>query len=111
MSEAMAEGLAGARQRLGVELLAVPAHRPREAMAARVPKHGLAELEPVDDRAQPVEQRLSAQRLPGHARPEVAVPLLELRLGELVAFGETGRRLLAPLCRRPFHEPLGSGLR
>ena len=39
--EAVAEGLAGARQRLAVELLAVPPHRPREAMAARVPAHRL----------------------------------------------------------------------
>ena len=74
VSEAVAKGLPGACQRLGVELLAVPPHRPREAMAARVPAHGLAELEPVDDRAHPVEQRLSAQRLPGHATPRGGRP-------------------------------------
>ena len=109
--EAVAERLAGARQRLGVELLAVPPHRPREAMAALVPAHRLRELEPVDDRAQPLEQRLSAQRLPWHASPQVPVPLLEIRLGEPVALREAGRRLLAPLRGRPLHKLLGGGLR
>ncbi len=106
VSEAVAERLARARQRLAVELLAVPPHRSREAMAARVPAHRLRELEPVDDRAHPLEQRLSAQRLPWHAGPQVAVPLLEVRLGEPVALREAGRRLLAPLRRRPLHELL-----
>ena len=109
--EAVAEGPAGARQRLAVELLAVPPHRPREAMAARVPAHRLRELEPVDDRAQPLEQRLSAQRLPRHAGPQVAVPLLEVGLGEPVTLREAGRRLLSPLRRRPLHELLGGRLR
>ena len=111
VSEAVAEGLAGARQRLPVELLAVPPHRPREAMAARVPAHRLRELEPVDDRAHPLEQRLSAQRLPRHAGPQVAVPLLEVRLGEPVALREAGGGLLPPLRGRPLHELLRGGLR
>ena len=76
--EAVAEGRAGARQRLSVELLAEPAHGTREAVAAVVPAHRLAELEPVDDRAHPREQRLSAQRLPWHACPQMPVPLLEV---------------------------------
>ena len=109
--EAVAEGRAGARQRLFVELLAEPAHGTRKAMAAVVPAHRLSELEPVDDRAHPVEQRLAAQRLAGHAGPEVPVPLLEVRLGEPVALGEACRRLLAPLGRRPLHELLGRRLR
>ena len=70
-----------------------------------------AELEPVDDRAQPVEQRLSAQRLPGHAGPQVALPLLEVRLGEPVALREAGRSLLTALRRRPLDQLLGGGLR
>ncbi len=84
---------------------------PRKAMPARIPAHGLAELEPVDDRAHPVEQRLSAQRLSGHAGPQMAVPLLEVRLGEPVALREAGRRLLAALRRRPLDQLLGGGLR
>ena len=67
--EAMAEGRAGAGQRLFVELLAEPPHGTRETVPAVVPAHRLAELEPVDDRPHPREQRLSAERFPGHAGP------------------------------------------
>ena len=110
VGEAMAEGRAGAGQRLVVELLAEPPHRARETLAAVVPAHRLAELEPVDDRAHAVEQRLSAERFPGHAGPQMPVALLEIALGEPVALGEAGRRLLAALRRRPLHELLGRRL-
>ena len=101
--EAPPERRAVAPQRLLVELLAGPADRSREAVAALVPAHRLREGEPVDDAPHPVEEQLAPQLLARNARPQEAVAHLELVLGQAVLAREAGRRLLAPRLGRALH--------
>ena len=73
-----------------VEAGAEPPHRPGEPEPAGLPLHRLGERERVEDRREPLGERLAR-----HLDAEEAVPLLQLVGGDAVALRESGGGLLA----------------